>query len=237
MQDASSFAEAWGAITICMLLAAVLNGCISAQACTYFSKFKKDRPILRCVIALIWLGSALHFACEFRILHSVLITGYPKAPLEVTIPFEFSIAIILQVVVHCCAQGVYIYRMHRFGHRVWILVLCCVLVVLELAFGLVIAARMAHNASGAQVNAVSLQTSWVITAVFATSAALDASITISICVQLRQGREDGIKRTRYIVDRIIQWTVQSAVLTSAVAITIVAVWNTQHTRELFQPGR
>ncbi|KAF8882411.1 hypothetical protein BD779DRAFT_1543057 [Infundibulicybe gibba] len=218
-----------------MLLAAVLNGCISAQACTYFSKFKKDRPILRCVVRILAprLGSVLHFACEFRILHSVLITGYPKAPLEVTIPFEFSIAIILQVVVHCCAQGVYIYRMHRFGHRsVWILVLCCVLVALELAFGLVIAARMAHNASGAQVNAISLQTSWVITAVFATSAALDASITVSICVQLRQGRGDGIKRTRYIVDRIIQWTVRDAV-----AITIVAVWNTQHTRELFQFGR
>ncbi|KAF8882463.1 hypothetical protein BD779DRAFT_931443 [Infundibulicybe gibba] len=223
-----SFKEAWGGVTVCFLLAAVLNGIIVMQVCAYFSKFKEDSPPLRYAIAFIWLGTVLHFACECWVMHSVLVTGFFKLPLDVTIPLVFPISGMIQALTHCCAQGVYIYRMHRFGHRVWILVLCCALLVLGLGLALSFSGRTAHTVSAAQLFVWCLEDSWKITSIFIINAVLDLCTTISMCVQLWYDGKGGLNRTRYIVDKIIQWTVQTAMVTSTVAIAIVIVWNVQH---------
>ncbi|KAF8882461.1 hypothetical protein BD779DRAFT_931404 [Infundibulicybe gibba] len=175
-----SFEEVWGGVTVCFLLAAVLNGIIVMQVGAYFSKFKGDSPPLRYAIAFIWLGTMLHFACECWVMHSVLVTGFFRLPLDVTIPLLLSIATMIQALTHCCAQGVYIYRMHRFGHRVWVLVPCCTLLVLELGLALSFSGRTAHTVSAAQLFVWYLKDSWEITSIFTINAALDLCITISI---------------------------------------------------------
>ncbi|KAF8874129.1 hypothetical protein BD779DRAFT_263177 [Infundibulicybe gibba] len=224
----SSFSEAWGGITICILLAGVLNGCIAMQAHTYFSKFKTDPPMMKYTVAAICLASTLHFACETWEMHSIIITGYFQPFFNVTIPIGLSITVVLQVFIRCSVQGVYIYRMHKFNRRMWILVPCCVVEALELGLGLTIAVRLAHRASAVQMYVWSLQLSWIWTLFLAISAALDVGITLSICIQLWQGREDGLKRTKYLVDTVIRWTVQTAFVTSAVAVTMMVAWNRQH---------
>ncbi|KAF8870502.1 hypothetical protein BD779DRAFT_535958 [Infundibulicybe gibba] len=222
-----SFAWAWGGLTVCMVLVAVLKGCIAMQAYTYFSRFKNDLLGMRFMVAIIWLGTTLHLVSEWWSMHNILITGYPQSTLDVTIPIAFSLTIVLQAFVHCCSEGVYIYRMHLLGRRMWVLVPCCTMAAVKLVLGLVLAVRMGHSASAAQVYARSLQASWMITSFFTIGAVLDVTITLSVCVQLWQGRGNGMKRTKYMVDKIIQWTVQTAMLTSVVAIAVVLEWNLQ----------
>ncbi|KAF8873587.1 hypothetical protein BD779DRAFT_295060 [Infundibulicybe gibba] len=100
----SSFSEAWGGITICILLAGVLNGCIAMQAHTYFSKFKTDPPMMKYTVAAICLASTLHFACETWEMHSIIITGYFQPFFNVTIPIGLSITVVLQVFIRCSVQ-------------------------------------------------------------------------------------------------------------------------------------
>ncbi|KAF8882410.1 hypothetical protein BD779DRAFT_1543049 [Infundibulicybe gibba] len=219
-----SFEGAWGGLTVCLILAAVLKGFITVQACTYFSRFKNDLLGIKCMVRAkhaLTLGTTLYLVSEWCSMYSILITGYPQSTLDATIPIAFSLTIALQAFIHSCSEGVYICRMHLLGRRMWVLVPCCTLAAVKLVLGLVLAARIGHGGSGsaAQVYARTLQASWMITSFFAIGAALDVTITLSVCVQLWQGRRNGMKslltglrRTRHVVDKIIQWTIQTAML-------------------------
>ncbi|KAF8882464.1 hypothetical protein BD779DRAFT_1674992 [Infundibulicybe gibba] len=124
------------------------------------------------------------------------------------IPFVFSIAVALEAIVHCTVQGAYIF--------------------LELGMGLAWTGRVAiPSTTVLQVDARDQQTRWIITSFFTISAFVDVFITASVSYQLRRRRTNSLKRTKYLIDKVIQWTIPTGMLTSAVAIAIVLVWNIQ----------
>ncbi|KAF8882439.1 hypothetical protein BD779DRAFT_929911 [Infundibulicybe gibba] len=65
----------------------------------------------------------------------------------------------------------------------------------------------------------------MITTQFAISAFIDVFVTVSVSYQLWRSRADGLKQTRYLIDKIMQWMIQTGMLTSAIDIAVVLTWN------------
>ncbi|KAF8882589.1 hypothetical protein BD779DRAFT_1542820 [Infundibulicybe gibba] len=210
----TSFPEAWGGVMTCILISPVLAGGIAAEACSYFSRFPKDPLVLKCAVAVIWLGSLLVSAFGCWVLHSFAILGYDLPFYGVIVPPAFSIIIALETIVHSTTQGTYIFRMYRFGQNRHILACCCVLMLFEVGFGFTWAGRVAINDTIQHVDARDQGIEWVITSFFTISAFLDVFITVSMSYQLRRSRLNGLKQTKYLIDRIIRWTIRKHIITS-----------------------
>ncbi|KAF8873736.1 hypothetical protein BD779DRAFT_1805172 [Infundibulicybe gibba] len=144
---------------------------------------------------------------------------------NVIIPVGLSIAIVLGTIVQIVGKGTYIFRMYRFGQNRYILACCCVLLLLELGLGLMWAGKVAISSTTQQVDAREKAIEWVITTQFAISAFIDVFVTVSVSYQLWRSRADGLKQTRYLIDKIMQWMIQTGMLTSAIDIAVVLTWN------------
>ncbi|KAF8889689.1 hypothetical protein BD779DRAFT_1671792 [Infundibulicybe gibba] len=234
----STFAEAWGSVFVCLLVSSALNGGIAIQACSYFSRFKNDMLVLKCAVVVVCLGAVLHFACTSWILHSVVILGYDRSVYDVIIPLGLPIGSAVEAIVHSTVQGIYLFRMYRFGQNRYILASCCVLVLLQLGLGLTWVGRLSTGKPFLLIFARDQETKWIVTSFFTISAAVDVFIAVSLSYQLMQSRKGSLKRTKYLVDKIMRWTIceqhfarsrvfdveasiATGMLTSAVAITIV----------------
>ncbi|KAF8882401.1 hypothetical protein BD779DRAFT_1542970 [Infundibulicybe gibba] len=158
---------------ICVLISAALNGCIAIQACSYFSTFRTDPLVLK--------SARGHF-------------GICRPLYAVMIPIGFSIAVALEVIVHVIVQGVYIFRMYRFGKNPYILASCCALVMVEAGMGFAWAGWVAASAIMLQVDARNQQIRWMITCFFTISAFVDVFITASLSYQLWRSRIMGLRR-------------------------------------------
>ncbi|KAF8868729.1 hypothetical protein BD779DRAFT_1807685 [Infundibulicybe gibba] len=246
-----TFAEVWGSIAICLLVSSVLNGCIAMQACSYFLRFSNDVLVLKCAVAVVWLGSMLHLASMCWVLHSVIILGYDQPFYDVIIPLGLSISIAIESIMHSAVQGTYIFRMYRFGQNRYILAPCCMLVLLQLGFGFTWAARVAVSETFLLIFARNQEMKWIVTSFFTICASVDLFITVSLTSQLMWSRKNGLKRTKSLIDNIMRWTIPTGMLTrcvalnllnppqiipnridSVVAITIVLVWNLQGSESL-----
>ncbi|KAF8870495.1 hypothetical protein BD779DRAFT_1722970 [Infundibulicybe gibba] len=64
----------------------------------------------------------------------------------------------------------------------------------------------------------------LVACLLASSALLDVILTVSMCLQLRKNRLDGLKRTIHIVDTLTRWTIESGMVTSIIAIIALIVW-------------
>ncbi|KAF8882442.1 hypothetical protein BD779DRAFT_1674979 [Infundibulicybe gibba] len=201
----STFGETWGVVVALHLVAAVVNGCVTVQACTYFHKFfHRDRFILKGMVAYIWLGCMTLAVCEFWIIHGVIITGYHLPPEQVVISLGFPIALVVAVTTIGTTQGIYVLRVYRFGHNRYLLACCCTLVGVELGTGFAWARQVARTAPVWQE--VMQESGWIITTSVVSSVVLDIFIAVSMCYQLWRSRMMGLKRTRHLVDRLMRWT-------------------------------
>ncbi|KAF8899413.1 hypothetical protein BD779DRAFT_1667085 [Infundibulicybe gibba] len=216
-----TFSVAYGPIEICDILAGILNGFLASQMISYFRSPRRDPMILKASIALIWAATTASFGCSCWILYVVSMTQHQVPITGISIPVAFSIAIVLDIVVHCMTQGIYIYRMFKFSHQIWLLIPCCALVLFEFGLALTWAINVAPLKMGLLIVAQDLKFTWIIDTLFAAGALLDLIITTSICYQLKQNRISGLKRTKDLIDTIIRWTIQSGLLTCVVAIVVL----------------
>ncbi|KAF8899411.1 hypothetical protein BD779DRAFT_1488711 [Infundibulicybe gibba] len=216
-----TFSDAYGSVEICVILAGILNGFLASQMISYFRSFGRDPMVLKASIALIWAATSASFGCSCWILYILTMTQHQVPLIGITIPAGLSAAIALDIVVHCMTQGIYIYRMFKFSHQIWLLIPCCALVLFELGLALAWAISVAPLRSGLLIALWSSKFKWIIDTLFATGALLDLVITVSICYQLRQNRILGLKRTKDLIDTIIRWTIQSGLVTCLVAIVVL----------------
>ncbi|KAF8882433.1 hypothetical protein BD779DRAFT_929710 [Infundibulicybe gibba] len=194
MMSPSTFSGTWGNVAICFLISCALCGCISMQACSYFSRFPKDSLVLKSAVALIWLCCSLHLLSECWVIHSAIILGYDQPFYDVIVPTGISITVVLGTVVQVTGKGTYIFRMYRFGQNRYALACCCVLILLELGLGFVWAGRVAISDTAWQRGARERRIEWVITAQFTVSAFIDVFVTASVSYQLWRSRANGLKQ-------------------------------------------
>ncbi|KAF8875182.1 hypothetical protein BD779DRAFT_225461 [Infundibulicybe gibba] len=227
--SSNSFAEIFGPIEICVAISGVLNGCLLMQMISYFCRFRNDPLGFKVVITAIWLGTAASFGCAFWTLYTlgVIQHGTQKVD-QLEVPAGFSAAIALEIIVHAMVQGIYIYRIYTLGHKTFLLVACCALVTAQIGLAFVWGGAVAHRATVLSITRTNFGKRWIISSLLASSALLDVILTVSMCLQLKKSRIDGLKRTAHIVNTLTRWTIESGMITSVVTIIALIIWIVNH---------
>ncbi|KAF8874111.1 hypothetical protein BD779DRAFT_1790591 [Infundibulicybe gibba] len=235
-----TFQATWGVVVVLIWVAAASNGCITVQAYTYFHKFfHRDHYTLKyavrslLTVAYVWFGCVTLALCEFWAIHNIIVVGYYLPSELVTISLGYPVGLVMGMTVSCTVKGVYILRMYRFNRNRYLLVCCCVLEGMELGTGFTWVARVAHTVPVWQEVVLNKESEWIIMAFFTISMLLDIFIAASTCYQLWRSRMMGLKRTRHLVDKLMRWTIQTGILTSAVSLAIVLTKNLDKSGESY----
>ncbi|KAF8874128.1 hypothetical protein BD779DRAFT_1678870 [Infundibulicybe gibba] len=250
-----TFQATWGAVVALNCASAVFSGCIAMQACTYFHKFfHRDHCILKFAVRtpslrasplassfdslvsdhlylvlyerrMFSFGSVTLLLCEFWVMHDIIVVGYYLSSEQVAISPGFPIGLAVGMTISCSVQGIYALRMYRFDYNKYLLVCCCALAGIELGTGFIWVGRTAHAVPAWQEAMLNEESKSIIMIFFAASMVLDMFIAAATCYQLWHSRMMGLKRTRHLVDKLIRWTIQTGILTSAVSLVIVLTEN------------
>ncbi|KAF8882414.1 hypothetical protein BD779DRAFT_1787912 [Infundibulicybe gibba] len=228
--SSNSFADLYGPIEICVAISGVLNGCLVMQMISYFCRFRNDPLGFKVVVR----KQVLLLSCiEANAFHEDCVDMHARRVELLEIPVGFSAAIALEVIVHAMVQGIYIYRIYSLGHKIFLLVACCALVLAQIGLAFAWVGAVAHKMTITSIIVINIDRRPVISAVLASSALLDVILTVSMCLQLRQNRLDGLKRTAHIVDTLTRWTIESGMVTSIIAIIALIVWQVDQESNLW----
>ncbi|KAJ7857323.1 hypothetical protein B0H14DRAFT_2443145 [Mycena olivaceomarginata] len=198
-----------GAYEIGVLLSYMLFGVTTTQTYTYYSRFSDDSRQLKGLVALVWVCELGHALCVGHTLYSYTISDQSRPPW--TLPQAF----VLAGLVVACVQGFFGLRIYRLSKKLSIPIIIWVMALLRLMASMIIFELPVNPALGyhADTKQELLTTStWIL------GVANDLLITATLVFVLRRQRADVHQRTVVLADKIIAWSIETGMITSAVAI-------------------
>ncbi|KAF7350341.1 hypothetical protein MVEN_01338800 [Mycena venus] len=208
-----------GALLICVLVSYILFGMVTAQAYIYYSRFPDDSGKLKSLVALIWICEAADTICFGYTIYIYTISDYmhPDQVLSQTLP-SLAMATFFESIVEACVQGFFAYRIYAFAKTIYIPILICIMTLLQLLACTVDSVRALRMASWQRFEADS---QWLFLSIWSLISANDLLITVSLVTVLTAQRTYAQKRTATLVNKVVVWTIETGMLTSLVAISIL----------------
>ncbi|KAJ7886343.1 hypothetical protein B0H13DRAFT_898990 [Mycena leptocephala] len=226
MESALSFNpnNTLGAYQIGVLASYALFGVLTTQTYIYYTRFPDDSSRLKALVAFVWVCEVAHAICVGHTLYVYTISdyGHPER-IGGPAPKSFDVAILFSGAI--AASGFFSFRIYAFSRKLWIPTVIWGMSFLRLLGSLVVCITTLRMSSLARFVA---QWEWFITTVWSISAANDLAITATLVVLLRHRRSTVIdlKRTAALVDKLILWTVETGLLTSAFSLIMLACFVT-----------
>ncbi|KAF8888519.1 hypothetical protein BD779DRAFT_1672200 [Infundibulicybe gibba] len=211
-----------GTVEVGVMFALLTHGVLTLQAYDYFRRCT-DPITMRLVISLIWAASSVHVACASWLLYSATITNHGVPIDSIKYPLALPAGSALGAVIHCSVQGVYIYRMFRFGHGWSVALLCSVLTAYEFGVGMAFSVIEARYNWEAALGRFEDAWAFLVYSFFGAAAVVDVAIAVSVTYYLRRGRNQ-VERTSFLIDRLVVWTIQTGAITSITAITVIILF-------------
>ncbi|KAF7298369.1 hypothetical protein MKEN_01361500 [Mycena kentingensis (nom. inval.)] len=221
-------AKTLGGLEVGVLLAYMLFGVTSTQAYRYFTSYPNDSLKLKLWVTLVWLCEAAHVATVGQNLYVVTIVywGHPERLGEVSVAMLVSIlftGIIAALVQSFFAVRIYNLFRTKPRHRVvgtFLLVLILLIAAAQPTFSIV------PFIGSPSIITIEQQLSWVVYTVLGLSAVNDLLITSAIVWHLAGERGHAQTRTVVVLDKLIQWTIETGLVTSAAAILALVLFTT-----------
>ncbi|TFK61624.1 hypothetical protein BDN72DRAFT_849496 [Pluteus cervinus] len=215
--------SAMGAVELGTLLALMVHGGSMTQFVTYFKRYQDDPFGMRLTIAAIAFASLAHVICIMSALYNITISKLDKPTQPFALPVMYPIALFFSSAIHFLVQITYCYRIYKFSKNYVVPIIC----FLAAGYGLVATTIFAGGYPLTTFqDQLRYQYSlfWVITSVFVNTSVLDVLIAGSMCWYLIKGHQDALRRTARVMEKLVAWTIQSGVITSILAIAIVATF-------------
>ncbi|KAJ7920925.1 hypothetical protein B0H13DRAFT_2318976 [Mycena leptocephala] len=209
-----------GALEIGILVSYALFGVTTTQTYIYYTRFPDDSPKIKALVAFIWVCEAAHAICIGHSLYDYTITNYVH-PLRLlgAAPKSFDTAIFFGAVIIACVQGFFAFRIYTLSKILSISLLIWVMVLFRLLGSIVIfieALGMTFLVPYEE------KWAWLLTAIWSVSTANDLTITTTLVVLLHNQRNNLHRRTAALVDKLITWTIETGMLTSALSVATLA---------------
>ncbi|KAJ7044032.1 hypothetical protein C8F04DRAFT_1389444 [Mycena alexandri] len=195
MDSVPSLNSTIGVYEIGVLISYVLLGVATTQTYIYYTRFPDDSIKLKTLVAVVWLCEVAHAGCLGHALYTYTITAYMHPDAFVRAPVALGVAVLFAGIIRACVQGSASF--------------------LRLLGSIVAFVMELHSTSLADYEA---QWWWLFTTVWSLSVANDVTITATLVIVLRRRRPNGLQRTTALVDKVIAWTIETGMLTSAVAV-------------------
>ncbi|KAJ6572195.1 hypothetical protein B0H19DRAFT_1132904 [Mycena capillaripes] len=216
-----------GALQIGVLVSYVLFGVTTTQTYIYYSRFPEDSRKLKALVGFVWLCELAQALCIGHVLYTYTISDYahPERLLG-AVPKSSAITVVFSAQVIACVQGFFSLRIYRLSNKMCIPVVIWVLVLTRLVMAIILFVLALEMKS---LLGVLIQSQWLATSLWIISTASDLAITVTLVILLRKQRADVRTRTAVLVDKIILWTVETGMLTSAWGIATLICFTTMKT--------
>ncbi|TFK65047.1 hypothetical protein BDN72DRAFT_218808 [Pluteus cervinus] len=211
-------------IEIGTLLALFVHGTLLPQYLTYYKQYPNDSALLKCVVAATGLACLGHITSIIWALYEISVIGPMKDPSKpFAMPLMIPIGLIFTAVLQFLVQLTYVYRMHKFSKNIMVPIFASLGVLYNIIAAPVFAAKFPLTSFQDQL-AYEHKRFWLINSQFINTAVNDVVITISMCYYLKKGRQDGLRRTKRVIERLVLWTIQSSAPTCFLGIAVVTTF-------------
>ncbi|KAJ7083053.1 hypothetical protein B0H15DRAFT_851016 [Mycena belliarum] len=208
-----------GALLVGTLVSYVLFGVTTTQVYIYYDRFPEDSSKMKAMVASVWLGELAHVICIGHSLYVMVITDYGHPERLAHIPSSLFAATFVGGMVSAGVQSFFAFRIYILSKSLWIPCICWAMSLFRvLPSNIVTFSYGIHEPLGEFID----KWNWLFDTVWAISAANDLLIAISLVFLLYRQRNYTLKRTTAVVNKLIAWTVETGVVTSAAGIIMMA---------------
>ncbi|KIM42482.1 hypothetical protein M413DRAFT_134912 [Hebeloma cylindrosporum] len=213
-----------GALEIGSLLGVFLFGVVSLQTFNYYATYPDDSWVNKTLIAVIWVCDLVHtVGVNYEVYRTTIIDyGRPDSLLKLTV---IGAVTLFGALVTLLVQTFFSIRLAKLLPPPYdkIGTVCIAISTVRFAGAVYITVCGVTAPSLADFRH---KVSWLVSATFAVSAAVDVAIAVSMLYYLVRQRGEGTYRISKILDRLITYTVRSGLITSISAIALVICFQT-----------
>ncbi|KAJ7733669.1 hypothetical protein B0H16DRAFT_162024 [Mycena metata] len=211
-----------GALEVGALACYFVFGVLTSQVYVYSSRFPTDSAKLKTLVVVVWLMQLGQMVSVGWALFTYMILDYgnPEAVVG-PVPKSFAVGVLLGGILVIC--GFFSFRLYAFSKRLFVPI--SIWVVISVRFiavmGIVI---ISHR----PISIVQLERQWgrLFIVSWGVSVVSDLSITGALVAVFLAQRPSGQKRTVALIDKLIIWTLETGMLTSANIIVEVVCFYT-----------
>ncbi|KAF8896237.1 hypothetical protein BD779DRAFT_570577 [Infundibulicybe gibba] len=214
-----SSTQAFSALEVGVVLAALSNGVLALQINRYFRKPGKDPLFIKLLILVICHGYPRFLGAS--VLYILTITDHGKPISEMAFPRAFPAGAGLGAFIHSSVQSIYTYRLYKLLRGRWLFpVICWTLSAYVFGSGIVYSIVKSTQLTPALL--FSTKWNWLFYSHFSMDAAVDILIAASTCWSLIQSRDVCyLKRTQRLMNRIMLRIVQTGIATRCACKPII----------------
>ncbi|KAJ7167898.1 hypothetical protein C8R46DRAFT_951037, partial [Mycena filopes] len=209
-----------GAIVIGCMVSLFLFGILTVQVLSYFRNFVDDSKKLKLMITVIWVIEFIHAALICASRYEKTVTYFGDIQELFHLRATFNLSVVCVAAIGPTVQSFYAYRILVISGRRFIPILCWILLLLRFVnvFAISITSFMVPN-----IIAYKGRFGWLLICSLSSSAAEDVLVTATTCYYLRAERKSSahFRRTQRMMDLLILWTAQSALLTSSCTVSML----------------
>ncbi|KAJ6523695.1 hypothetical protein DFH09DRAFT_1190348 [Mycena vulgaris] len=214
-----------GALQIGVHVSYFLFGVTTTQAYIYYGRFPNDSIKIKLLVVFIWLCELAQAICIGHVLYTETIVDYgqPARLLLDRVPPSLALAALFSGIIGATVQVFFSLRIYRLSKSIYFPIFCWILSFLRLLGIIVIAV---FGAGVVTLPAYEARWGWLLNAVWAINVANEWAIAVALVYLLSRERGRAHQSTTALVDKVIGWTIETGLVTSATSILTLACFVT-----------
>ncbi|KAF7348726.1 hypothetical protein MVEN_01391600 [Mycena venus] len=207
-----------GAYLIGVLISYVLLGVVTTQVYMYYSCFPEDSLKLKALVAFVWTCEVAHALCMGHALYQFTVMDHLHPQLDAgPLPQSLDAVVFFSGIIAACVQGFFSFRIYALCKKRYIPIILWCLAFLHLLGSTVVFVATLRMAS---IASYEVHWGWLSTALWCIGAAADFLTAATLVTYLYGQRTNAQRRMISVVDKIILWTIERGILTSASGIVM-----------------
>ncbi|KAJ7086195.1 hypothetical protein C8R44DRAFT_991628 [Mycena epipterygia] len=207
-----------GALEIGMVVGIFLFGILTLQTFNYYRQFPDDSKTLKITIGILWLLDLGHTICCIHGIYAMTVTFYGEPPEEIILnpPPSHILSLVFSGGIYALVQIFYGNRIRVLSGRFHVFFLCIPLAVMRFTCDMVLMSSFWIYKEG--YLGLKSKVHWEMVTVQILGPTGDILIALAMCYCLWQLRKSEFHRARSMVDTLLIWTFETALVTSVSAI-------------------
>ncbi|KAF7373567.1 hypothetical protein MSAN_00567100 [Mycena sanguinolenta] len=228
MDPAVSFNSTLGALEIGVLLSCILFGVTTTQIFTYYGLFPEDSLSLKALPAFVWVCELVNTICLGNLMYTYTVSDFlhPERLIGSPVPKTLSVATLFSGLIAASVHGFFAFRIYAFNKQIIIPGLIWFTALLLLLGRVTVFFTSVHAAS---LTAYLAKYEWLLLTNWSVSVASDFILAATLVVALLSQRSRAHKTTAALMDKLIEWTIETGLLTSVSSIAMLICFATMKT--------
>ncbi|KAJ6487947.1 hypothetical protein C8R45DRAFT_262017 [Mycena sanguinolenta] len=228
-----------GAFELGVLVSYILLGVTTAQVYIYYSRFPNDTSRLRYLVALLWSFEMAHAICIGWTLYQMTVSDYGHPERLILIPRSLAIAVLFSGSVGAGGrrpgresklQAFFAARIYHISESLYIPCLSWTLSFSRLLGSVAVCFYGLHLKTIPDFDA---RFAWLLNSLWSVASANDVIIATTLVFWLSRHRGEGEQRTVALVDKLIAWTIETGVATSAAGLACLVCFATMESNYIW----